>query len=135
MNRFRNTINSCELPEIHLQDRRFTWSNEPELPTLVKLDRVFCNTEWDMAFGSHVLHAPFMSLSDHYPLLLSNDSGSPRPRAFKFQNFWIKMSGFMEVMPNMWNEPCNHVEPYHIMFNRLQRTAQKTKSVEQLHFF
>ena len=41
MTRFRNTLNTCELKEIHLQNRKFTWSNEQGAPTLSKLDYFF----------------------------------------------------------------------------------------------
>uniref|UniRef100_A0A453MWN5 Endonuclease/exonuclease/phosphatase domain-containing protein n=2 Tax=Aegilops tauschii subsp. strangulata TaxID=200361 RepID=A0A453MWN5_AEGTS len=44
--RFRAALQSCELKEIHLQNRRFTWSNERENPTLCKHDSFFCNAEW-----------------------------------------------------------------------------------------
>lgn len=43
MRQFRAALNFCELKEIHLQNRKFTWSNERRRPTLVRLDRVFCN--------------------------------------------------------------------------------------------
>jgi exonuclease III len=48
INRFRATLQQCELNEIHLQNRRFTWSNERENPTMSKLDYIFCNAEWDI---------------------------------------------------------------------------------------
>jgi exonuclease III len=38
INRFRATLQQCELSEIHLQNRRFTWSNERANPTMSKLD-------------------------------------------------------------------------------------------------
>jgi exonuclease III len=38
---FRNMLNTCELLEIALQNRKYTWSNEREEPTLGCLDRVF----------------------------------------------------------------------------------------------
>lgn len=41
MGQFRVTLNDCELKEIHFQNRKFMWSNEREIPMLVKLDRVF----------------------------------------------------------------------------------------------
>jgi hypothetical protein len=80
INRFRDALQSCELSKIHLQNRRFTWSNEREDPTMCKLDAFFCNTEWDLGFGTHVLHALSFSLSDHCPLLLAGDNGPRRSR-------------------------------------------------------
>uniref|UniRef100_A0A8R7PUW5 Endonuclease/exonuclease/phosphatase domain-containing protein n=1 Tax=Triticum urartu TaxID=4572 RepID=A0A8R7PUW5_TRIUA len=39
MGLFRRALNNCQLKELKLQNRRFTWSNERETPTLVRLDR------------------------------------------------------------------------------------------------
>lgn len=75
MSLFREAISDCELKEIPLQNRHFTWSNEQQNPTLVRLDRMFCNTEGDALFASHALHALSTSHLDHCPLLLSNQSG------------------------------------------------------------
>lgn len=72
MRRFRSTIDQCELHEIPLQNRKFTWSNERRRATLVKLDRYFCNETWDLAFPNHVLHALPTGPSDHCPLVLSD---------------------------------------------------------------
>jgi exonuclease III len=71
LNRFRAALQACELKEIHLQNRRFTWSNERENPTLSKIDALFCNAEYDLHFGTHILNALSSALSDHCPLLLS----------------------------------------------------------------
>lgn len=43
--RFRNALNVCELEEIRLQNRKFTWSNERNDPTMSKLDSFLCNEE------------------------------------------------------------------------------------------
>lgn len=87
INHFLDALNLYEPREIHLQNRHFTWSNEWQNPTLCKLDSIFCNNEWDIHFGKHVLHALSSSPSDHCPLLLADDCGPWRPRTFKFENF------------------------------------------------
>ncbi|XP_044389289.1 uncharacterized protein [Triticum aestivum] len=122
--RFRNALNACELKEIHLQNRKFTWSNERNDPTLSKLDSFFCNEEWDLHFGTHLLHALSSSLSDHCPLLLANDKGPPRTKSFRFENFWIKMPRFKEVVNSAWNQEVNHVDPHHILFHKMKKTSQ-----------
>jgi hypothetical protein len=48
MGKFRRTLDDCELLELSLQNRRYTWSNDQQNPTLVRLDRVFCNPEWEV---------------------------------------------------------------------------------------
>jgi hypothetical protein len=109
--RFRNAINACDLKQIHLQNRKFTLSNEQQDPTPSKLDAFFCNEYWDNTFSNHILHALSSSLSDHCPLLLANDSGPKKPNSFHFEFFWIKMPGFMDVISEAWNGEINHVEP------------------------
>uniref|UniRef100_A0A453MTV3 Endonuclease/exonuclease/phosphatase domain-containing protein n=1 Tax=Aegilops tauschii subsp. strangulata TaxID=200361 RepID=A0A453MTV3_AEGTS len=123
INRFHATLQSCELKEIHLQNRRFTWSNDRDNPTLCKLDSFFCNADWDMTFNTHVLHALSSSLSDHCPLLLADDKGPRRPRSFKFENFWVSLPGFMEVVQKAWDERVSHTEPFLILHNKLKTTA------------
>jgi endonuclease/exonuclease/phosphatase family metal-dependent hydrolase len=72
MSRFRRTIDFCQIKEISLINRKYTRSNERRHPTLVRLDRVFCNQSWDMAFDACSLHALSSSHSGHCPLLLTN---------------------------------------------------------------
>ena len=91
---FQETLNACELKEIALQNRRYTWSNEQDSPTLVKLNRFFCNASWDTTFEKHLLHALSTSLSDHCPLMLTEQGEAPRVKTFRFENFWIQLPGF-----------------------------------------
>jgi hypothetical protein len=65
MGSFLHTLDYCELIEFALQNRKFTWSNERRQLTLVRLDRMFCNTEWDLIFPDFTLKALSSSLSDH----------------------------------------------------------------------
>uniref|UniRef100_A0A452ZHM4 Endonuclease/exonuclease/phosphatase domain-containing protein n=1 Tax=Aegilops tauschii subsp. strangulata TaxID=200361 RepID=A0A452ZHM4_AEGTS len=126
--RFRNTLNFCELKEIHIQNRKYTWSNEQSNPTMSKLDGFFCNEEWDITFDKHILHALSSSLSDHCPLLLANEDGPRRPRTFRFENFWTNMPGFQQVVQEAWNETSAHNEPYQRLFHKLKKTSQKLRS-------
>jgi exonuclease III len=87
MRRFRQALDFCQLKEIKLQNRKFTWSNERRHPTLARLDRFFCNQSWELTFSSCSLHPLSTSHSDHCPLLLTNHVGPRRARPFKFENF------------------------------------------------
>src|SRR4051812_9038131 len=108
MGQFRRALTTCQLKEIKLQSRKYTWSNERENPTLVRLDRAFCNSGWDLMFENHVLHALSSSISDHYPLLLSNQSGPWKPRTFCFESFSPKMPGFYDTIMQAWSAPSSH---------------------------
>lgn len=72
MRKFRQALDASELMEIRVQNRRFTWSNGQLNPTLMYLDRVFCNKEWADKFMGVSLQALSSSLSDHCPLFLCN---------------------------------------------------------------
>ncbi|XP_073360068.1 uncharacterized protein [Aegilops tauschii subsp. strangulata] len=81
------------------------------------------NAYWDLQFGTHLLHALTSSLSDHCPLLLANDKGPPRTKSLRFENFWIKMPRFKEVVQGAWNQEVNHIDPYHILFQKMKKTS------------
>ena len=87
MRQFRAAFSFCELREIHLQNRKFTWSNERRRPTLVRLDRVFCNERWGLVFEQHGLQALATALSDHCSLMLSSLAGPRMPQPLRFENF------------------------------------------------
>lgn len=125
MGLFRNALNDCSLTEIHLQNRKYTWSNERNDPTLVRLDRVFCNPAWDMMFDHHTLNALSSSMSDHCPLFLSNLGGPRKPKTFKFENFWTGMPGFKEVVAAAWAEPSTHTQPVHVLNHKLRITGRR----------
>ena len=124
MRQFRDTLNLCGLKEIHLQNRKVTWSNHRANPTLVRLDKVFCNLEWDTTFNSHIMQALSSAMSDHCPLLLSSQKDPPRPWHFKFENFWISMPGFKEAVQAAWAEFNPHTEPDHRPNFRLASTER-----------
>jgi len=70
MGRFRRFLNVCELKEVYLHGRRYTWSNERENPTLVRLDRVFVTAGWEELYNSCSLRCLASVVADHSPLLL-----------------------------------------------------------------
>ena len=128
MRHFREALDECDLSEISLQNRKFTWSNERQRPTMSRLDRFFCNAEWDATFSNHILNAFSTSLSDHCPLLLSNQSGPRRPSSFKFENYWVKLPGFKDVVRTAWDTTTDHHEPFHVLCHKLHSTSQKLKA-------
>jgi hypothetical protein len=91
--------------EIALQNRRYTWSNERENPTLVRLDRVFCNHEWEALFPNFALSVLATGVSDHCPLILNRQDRAARKAAFRFENHWLKLNGFQEVVQAAWSKP------------------------------
>jgi exonuclease III len=105
MGRFRKTLDDCELMELSLQNRRFTWSNERQEPTMVRLDRAFCDAHWEAAFPNFALSALSTGASDHCPLMLNRQDRMPRKAAFRFENHWLHVAGFHETVQEAWGKP------------------------------
>ena len=85
MRKFRKALDASELFELRLLNRRYTWSNGRATPTLVHLDRVFCNHDWSALFPVIGLQALSRSLLDHCPLFLCSQQQQPRKATFKFE--------------------------------------------------
>lgn len=73
--RFRRFVNDFDLKEIPLIGHRYTWSNEREAPTLVKLDRVVCTVDWEALYPECILQSQASEISDHCPLVLGLKEG------------------------------------------------------------
>lgn len=127
MGRFRAALDDCELLEICLQNRKFTWSNERQSPTLVRLDRAFCNSEWEILFPGYALQALSTGASDHCPILLGNHEQGLRKACFRFEDHWLHMPGFREVVVNAWSmqqEGSTHT----VLRKKLAQTARELKA-------
>lgn len=128
MGQFRGALDTCELMEIALQNRRYTWSNERDNPTMVHLDRVFCNAAWELLFPSISLQALSSSMSDHCPLFLFQQQTKPRKPRFKFEKFWTKVPSFQDVVKEAWSQLGRGNSPMMILHSKLQNTANALKS-------
>jgi endonuclease/exonuclease/phosphatase family metal-dependent hydrolase len=102
MGKFRAALDACELMELCLQNRKFTWSNERGNPTLVHLDRAFCNAAWELLFPNYALHALSTGVSDHTPIMLTRHVTVPRRATFRFEDHWLRTDGFIEVVQQAW---------------------------------
>jgi hypothetical protein len=125
---FRHILDTCELFEFALQNRKYTWSNERQEPTLVRLDRVFCNAEWDLEFSGFTLQALSSSLSDHCPLLLCHQATPRKKEVFRFENFWVRVPGFRDVVKDAWQHNVLGISPLNILYYKLKNMARVLKA-------
>jgi len=130
MGQFRRCIDDNELIELHLNGRRFTWSNERDNPTLERLDRVFASDEWSIAFPDHNLSALATECSDHAPLLLRTDCALPHFKRFRFENFWTKCEGYLQTVEQAWNAPLPwpQADAFRVLDYKLRATARALSS-------
>jgi hypothetical protein len=133
MRTFRQFLDDMELQELHLKGRRCTWSNERECPTLVRLDRVFVSEDWVSDFPDHDLSALASECSDHTPLLLRTDCSLPHLKRFRFENYWVKCDGYLQVVEEAWNAPLpwsnTDIDAFRCLDFKLRNTAKNIGSV------
>jgi hypothetical protein len=96
-------IDDLALKEIPLHGRKFTWSNQQESPTLVKLDRVLCTMDWEELYLNCMLQSLATNDSDHCPLYLGLKDNHSGVRHFHFEAFWPQLQGYQEVVALAWN--------------------------------
>ena len=131
MGRFRRLINDLELKELSLHGRKFTWSNQQDSPTLVKLDRVFCSTEWEQLFPNCLLQSTASEGSDHCPLLLGLNDVQPAKARFHFESFWPTLDGFQEIVESAWSSVQVTSCPFDTQAKKFKATVRALQSWSQ----
>lgn len=104
---FNETIHDLALIELPLLDRRFTWSNNRDQPTLQRIDRAFINTAWSSAFPDTSLSSITRFISDHVPLVVNVSTSIPRPAVFRFENSWAFIPSARPTIESAWNSARN----------------------------
>jgi endonuclease/exonuclease/phosphatase family metal-dependent hydrolase len=112
MTRFRHFVQEHEIKDLYLHGRRFTWSNEREVPTLTRIDRDFASVDWDLMHPVSVLRAMSSSVSDHAPIHLSLSAAFKPKRRFKFEAFWLNLKGFEEALREAWVCDPSILDPF-----------------------
>lgn len=128
INAFRNFMNRLELKDMYLHGRRYTWSNEQLHTILVRLDRVLYNQPWNELFPNALLQGLSSADSDHCPLLLTSNALFRPQRRFMFENMWVRLEGFNDVVPAAWDKATKSSDPYTNLHNKLSFTAKQLKS-------
>ncbi|XP_071679058.1 uncharacterized protein [Lolium perenne] len=126
--RFRRFLNDCELKEIYLHGRRYTWSNERETPTLVRLDRVFVTVAWEELHCSCSLRCLATVVADHCPVLFDCTTLSAGWKRFQFERFWLRLDGFDEVVQSAWDVVHGDTDPFRRLTAKLKLTACRLMS-------
>jgi hypothetical protein len=100
MGRFRRCINDLSIKDIDLLGRKYTWSGANNVQ--VRLDRVFCSSDWEEKFPNYLLQSSASEDSDHCPLLLGLKDNHMGKQRFHFESFWPRFDGFLEAVTNAW---------------------------------
>ena len=107
---FHSFINSCALVDLPLQGGDFTWSRGGEVPARSRLDRFLISVDWEDQFPDAIQRRLPRPLSDHFPICLEKGSFQRGRIPFKFENMWLQVEGFGDLIKRWWEE--TRVEGY-----------------------
>jgi hypothetical protein len=69
---------------------------------------------------------PFPTLPNvgPHPLLLQGEMEHYQNTSFRFENFWVHIDGFKEVVQQIWNKPVHSTMPLKRLNTKLARVAK-----------
>jgi hypothetical protein len=100
---FNDAIGHLGLVELPLKGRSFTWSNMQSEPLLEQLDWFFTTANWTVDFPNTEVLPLAKITSDHLPCQIVISTKIPRASLFRFENFWVEQSDFVDTVQQCWN--------------------------------
>ncbi|XP_028122358.1 uncharacterized protein LOC114319532 [Camellia sinensis] len=87
MREFIDFIDKCEVQDMPLLGRKYTWCNSLAGEKWSRIDRVLVDPQWLEVFNLKLWGLPRL-ISDHCPLLLMEDDRDWGPKPFRVINAW-----------------------------------------------
>ncbi|RVW16447.1 Transposon TX1 uncharacterized 149 kDa protein [Vitis vinifera] len=102
MRRFAQVVDDLALIDLPLQGGVYSLSGGRNNQTWARLDRFLVSQGWlDIFRGAVQCRLP-RPTSDHFPILLKGGGMSRGPSPFRFENMWLKVDGFKELLREWW---------------------------------
>lgn len=123
MHRFHGLLDDLHLDELHLSSRLFTWSNGRDQPTLER-----ATIEWVEQYPCNLLRCLSSNCSNHAPLLLTLNSEPRATPRFRFDRYWRKIDGFLDVVRAAWGLQLPNADACRCLDQKLHALARALKS-------
>ncbi|RVW63021.1 hypothetical protein CK203_062919 [Vitis vinifera] len=102
MKRFAQIIDELGLVDLPLQGGVFTWSGGLNNQSWARLDRFLVSPSWLNHFSSVLQSRLPRPIFDHFPVLLEDGRIRRGPSPFRFENMWLKVEGFIDLIRSWW---------------------------------
>ena len=102
MRRFAQVVDELGLVDLQLQGGSFTWSGGLNNQSRARLDRFLVIPCWLDQFSRVVQRRLPRPTSDHFPVLLEGGGLRRGPTPFRFENMWLKVEGFKDLIRSWW---------------------------------
>jgi hypothetical protein len=70
-----------------------------------KIDHCFVSVEWRLIFPQSHMCAITSSMSNHCIMKLTGQLGLPSYKGFRFEDYWLKQRGLLEIVTEAWGRP------------------------------
>ena len=102
MRRFAQIIDDLGLLDLPLQGGVFTWNGGLHNQSWARLDRFLVSPSWLDQFSGVLQSKLPRPISDHFPVLLEGGGLRRGPSPFRFENMWLKVEGFKDLIQSWW---------------------------------
>ncbi|RVW83657.1 Transposon TX1 uncharacterized 149 kDa protein [Vitis vinifera] len=102
MRRFAQVIDDLEFVDLFLHGGSFTWSGGLHNQAWARLDRFLVSPNWLDQFSNVIQKRLLRPISDHFPILIEGGGIRRGPSPFRFENMWLKVEGFIDLMRSWW---------------------------------
>ncbi|CAN4089863.1 unnamed protein product [Withania somnifera] len=103
MTDFSNWIEDMEPHDPHLNGGNFTWFRGASHHSAARLDRFLYSMEWEESFRNIRQQIMPKVLSDHSLITLQCGDWERRRSYSKFENWWLNVDGFKELIQGWWS--------------------------------
>ena len=103
MRRFSKVLGELGLKDLPLVGGPFTWIGGLNSQAASRLDRFLFSDQWEDHFSAITQAALPRLISDHSPIVLQAGGFSSGKSPFRFENMWLKIDGFQDLVRSWWN--------------------------------
>jgi len=127
MDRFNLFIDTCQLFDIPVVGRLFTWYR-PNDTSRSRLDRVLVSETWMQKWPGTTQFVHSKQVSDHCALVVKNKLVDWGPKPFRYFDVWQNEAGFKQVVKSAWDLDIGCGNPLEKVKLKLKEVKKEVKS-------
>ncbi|KAJ9704109.1 hypothetical protein PVL29_005411 [Vitis rotundifolia] len=124
---YHSERNDLRLVDFPLQGGSYTWSGGLNNQSWARLDRFLATPSWCDQYSRVSQRRLPRPTSDHFPVLLEGGGLRRGPSPFRFENMWLKVEGFKDLIRCWWQGMVVRGSPSYRLSVKLKELKQNLK--------